>query len=85
MNIHKNARTTPQSRALLVHRVVQEHWPVSAVAIAFGVSQRTVYKWLARVSCRRAAGPGRPLLASTPATARLGPGLDKPDTPVAAG
>ena len=48
MNIHKNARTTPQSRALLVHRVVQEHWPVSAVAIAFGVSQRTVYKWLAR-------------------------------------
>src|SRR5512139_3336560 len=48
MNIHKNARTTPQSRALLVHRVLQEHWPVSAVAIAFGVSERTVYKWLAR-------------------------------------
>jgi transposase InsO family protein len=48
MNIHKNARTTPQSRALLVHRVQREHWPVSAVAIAFGVSDRTVYKWLAR-------------------------------------
>ncbi len=48
MNIHKNARTTPQSRALLVHRVVREHWPVSAVALAFGVSERTVYKWLAR-------------------------------------
>ena len=48
MNIHKNARTTPRSRALLVQRVVQEHWPVSAVAIAFGVSERTVYKWLAR-------------------------------------
>lgn len=48
MNIHQNARTTPQSRALLVHRVLQEHWPVSAVAMAFGVSERTVYKWLAR-------------------------------------
>jgi transposase InsO family protein len=48
MNIHKNARTTPQSRAMLVHRVLREHWPVSAVAIAFGISERTVYKWLAR-------------------------------------
>jgi transposase InsO family protein len=48
MNIHKNARTTPQSRALLVQRVLREHWPVSAVAIAFGISERTVYKWLAR-------------------------------------
>ena len=48
MNIHKNARTTPRSRAMLVHRVIEEHWPVSAVAIAFGVSERTVYKWLAR-------------------------------------
>jgi transposase InsO family protein len=56
MNIHKNARTTPQSRALLVHRVRQEHWPVSAVALAFGVSERTVYKWLARYRMEGAAG-----------------------------
>jgi transposase InsO family protein len=56
MNIHKNARTTPQSRALLVHRVLREHWPVSAVAMAFGVSQRTVYKWLARYRAEGAAG-----------------------------
>jgi hypothetical protein len=42
MNLHKNACTTPQSRALLVHRVLREHWPVSAVASAFGVSERTV-------------------------------------------
>ncbi len=48
MNIHKNARTTPQSRALLVQRVLRERWPVSAVAMAFGISERTVYKWLAR-------------------------------------
>jgi transposase len=56
MNIHKNARTTPQSRALLVHRVLQEHWPVNAVAMAFGVSERTVYKWLARYRAEGAAG-----------------------------
>ena len=56
MNIHKNARTTPQSRAMLVHRVLREHWPVSAVASAFGISERTVYKWLARYRARGAAG-----------------------------
>jgi transposase InsO family protein len=58
MNIHKNARTTPQSRALLVHRVCREHWPVSAVAMAFGVSERTVYKWLARYRSEGLAGLG---------------------------
>jgi transposase InsO family protein len=58
MNIHKNARTTPQSRAVLVHRVLQEHWPVSAVAMAFGVSERTVYKWVARYRAEGPAGLG---------------------------
>jgi transposase InsO family protein len=58
MNIHKNARTTPRSRALIVHRVLREHWPVSAVAIAFGVSERTVYKWLARYRAEGVAGLG---------------------------
>jgi transposase InsO family protein len=48
MNAHKNARTTPRSRAMMVTRVIEEHWPVNAVALAFGVSERTVYKWLAR-------------------------------------
>jgi len=56
MNIHKNARTTPRSRALMVHRVVDEHWPVSAVALAFGVSERTVYKGLARYRAEGAVG-----------------------------
>lgn len=56
MNIHKNARTTPQSRAMLVHRVMQEHWPVSAASEAFGVSPRTVYKWLARYKAEGTAG-----------------------------
>ena len=48
MNIHKNARTTPQSRAMLIHRVRVEGWPVAEVAMSYGVSERTVYKWLAR-------------------------------------
>lgn len=56
MNIHKNARTTPRSRVMLVDRVLREHWPVSSVALAFGVSERTVYKWLARYRAEGAAG-----------------------------
>ncbi len=56
MNVHKNARTTPRSRALMVHRILREHWPVNAVAIAFGVSQRTVYKWLARYRAEGISG-----------------------------
>jgi len=56
MNIHKNARTTPRSRAMLVHRVLVEHWPVTEVAISLGVSTRTVYKWLARYRAGGVAG-----------------------------
>ncbi len=48
MNIHKNARTTPQSRAEIVRRVAAEHQPARQVAAAFGVSERTVRKWVGR-------------------------------------
>lgn len=47
MNVHRNARTTPYSRALIVERHAAGE-PVTAIAAAFGVSVRTVYKWLAR-------------------------------------
>jgi transposase len=40
----------------LVHWVLQEHWPVSAVAIAFGISERTVYNWLAQFRAEGAPG-----------------------------
>ena len=56
MNIHKNARTTPRSRAMLIHRVLVERWPVAEVALSFGVSERTVYKWLARYRAHGTAG-----------------------------
>ncbi len=53
MNIHKNARLTPHSRADLVRRV-ETGQPTAAVAAAFGVSIRTVRKWVDRF---RRAGP----------------------------
>jgi transposase InsO family protein len=48
MNIHKNARLTPQGRALLVHRVRRDGWRVRAAAAAAGISQRQAFRWLAR-------------------------------------
>lgn len=48
MKLHRNAKTTPHMRALLVHRVRELHWPVTAAATAAGTSVRTGYKWLAR-------------------------------------
>jgi transposase InsO family protein len=48
MNIHKNARTTPYSRLLMVRRVVEDAAPVAQVAIEFHVSQNTVRKWVRR-------------------------------------
>ena len=48
MDIHKNARTTPHSRLLMVRRVLDENRPAAKVAADFGVSERTVRKWLPR-------------------------------------
>lgn len=48
MNIHENARTTPASRYLLVHRIREQGWTAQAAADAAGVSRRTAYKWLRR-------------------------------------
>jgi transposase InsO family protein len=48
MKLHRNARTCPNSRSLLVVRITERGWSVSAAASAAGVSERTVYRWLAR-------------------------------------
>jgi transposase InsO family protein len=48
MKLHGNARTCPNSRRLLIERVLGEGWSVSAAAEAAGVSERTVYRWLGR-------------------------------------
>ena len=56
MNIHKNARTTPYSRAEIVRRVMVLRETPRAVATALGVSERTVGKWLARYRAEGEAG-----------------------------
>jgi transposase InsO family protein len=48
MKLHGNARTCPNSRRLLVERVVERGWSVTAAAEAAGVSERTVHRWLKR-------------------------------------
>ena len=48
MDIHKNARSCPASRALLVERVVVERSSVAAAARAAGISRRRAYEWLRR-------------------------------------
>ena len=49
MDVHKNARTTPHSRAEIARRVGGGE-TVAAVARAFGVSDRTVRTWVARAA-----------------------------------
>src|ERR1700754_4609591 len=48
MDIHKNARTTPHSRAEIARRVIVEGQAPGVVAAAFGVCVKTVAKWVAR-------------------------------------
>jgi transposase len=46
--IHGNARLLPRQRALMCQRVRHEGWMVNEAAEAFGVSTRTVLRWLRR-------------------------------------
>jgi transposase InsO family protein len=48
MKLHANARTCPNSRRLLVKRVLEEGWSLRAAAEAAGLSERSARKWLAR-------------------------------------
>jgi transposase len=65
VQIHANAKLVPSMRVLLVQRVVEERWKVSEVAAAFAISERTVYRWLARwragdrTLCDRSSAPKR--------------------------
>jgi transposase InsO family protein len=56
MKLHANARTCPNSRRLLVERVLAGDWAVSAAAEAAGVSERTARKWIARFRDEGLAG-----------------------------
>ena len=56
MDIHKNAKLTPQSRAAIVRRVLDQGQPPAAVAVAVGVCARTVRKWVVRYQAEGADG-----------------------------
>jgi len=57
VKLHRNAKTTPTMRALIVQRIRQDQWPPPEAAAAAGVSVRTTYKWV-----RRHRLGGRPAL-----------------------
>lgn len=48
MDSHKNARTLPSSRALLVERVLLEHRSIVEAAEAIGISERRARIWIER-------------------------------------
>jgi transposase InsO family protein len=54
MEVHARAPLSPIGRRRVIERVVLEAWSVAAAAAAAGVTERTVYRWLARW---RAEGP----------------------------
>jgi len=56
VTLHRNARTCPRSRRLLVDRVVSDGWSITDAAHAAGISQRTVCKWLRRFRQEGEAG-----------------------------
>jgi transposase InsO family protein len=56
MNIHKNARLTPHSRADLARRVLEQGQAPKAVATAFGVSDKTAGNWVKRFKAEGLAG-----------------------------
>ena len=50
MNVHKNARSFPASRALLCKRVSEQGWSVLAASEAAGMSYRRAREWIGRAN-----------------------------------
>src|SRR5260221_4217226 len=57
VKLHRNAKTTPHMRALLVDRIRHQQWTPATAASAAGISIRSAYKWLARHQTGGAAPP----------------------------
>jgi len=55
MNIHKNARLTPLGRERIV-RMAAQGVPPGEIALAVGVSLKTVLKWIGRFAAEGVAG-----------------------------
>jgi transposase InsO family protein len=56
MDLHKNARSCPASRAVLVERVLGQGWTVGEAAESIGLSERRAYVWLGRFRVEGEAG-----------------------------
>ncbi len=56
MKMHANARLSLKGRELLIDRVENAGWSLSAVAEAAGISDRTARKWLARYRAEGSTG-----------------------------
>lgn len=56
MNLHRRAKTCPESRALLVRRVLREAWSMDQASAAAGVSRQTARKWVRRFETEAEAG-----------------------------
>lgn len=65
MKLHGNARTCPNSRALIARRVLEDGWSLAAAAEAAGVSEPTARKWVRR------ARAGDPLVDRSSAPSRI--------------
>jgi transposase InsO family protein len=50
MKLHRNARTCPNSRALMASRVLEEKWSLRSAAAAAGGSERCARKWVRRAA-----------------------------------
>jgi transposase InsO family protein len=60
MNVHRNAKTTPQMRQLIATRA-RQGWTYARIAEALGLSVRTIAKWVGRARQERLAdGSSRP-------------------------
>jgi transposase InsO family protein len=64
MKLHRNARTCPNSRALIAQRVLEGGWSLTQAAEAAGVSEPTARKWVRRARAGesledRSSRPGR--------------------------
>jgi transposase InsO family protein len=67
MEVHARARLTPNGRRFVCERVLEQGWSVRSAAAAAGVTERTVYRWLARF---RSQG-GRGLIDRSSAPRRI--------------
>jgi transposase len=56
MEVHVRAPLSPIGRRRVVDRVMCEKWSVAAAAEAAGVTERTVYRWVARWRAEGSAG-----------------------------